>query len=150
MPQAELPHRAPESPGVRPTGGLAGVGIFRQDTNWRPNGTVAFEIMATSPATSLAAEPQIDARAPRMSAGLGRVSATLTSSGTPVGPGEQITFTVGSTTLCTATTNPSGVATCSLTLKNELKVLVARSYTASFAGNSGYAASTASTPAIVF
>jgi len=29
--------------------GAAGVGIFRQDTNWAPNGTVAFEITATPP-----------------------------------------------------------------------------------------------------
>lgn len=30
--------------------GAAGVGIFRQDTNWAPYGTVAFQIDATSPA----------------------------------------------------------------------------------------------------
>lgn len=29
-------------------GGLAGVGIFRQDTNWAPNGTVAIKITASS------------------------------------------------------------------------------------------------------
>ncbi|HVO86457.1 MAG TPA: hypothetical protein VMT23_01850 [Candidatus Binatia bacterium] len=29
-------------------GGASGVGIFRQDTNWTPNGTVAFEITAAS------------------------------------------------------------------------------------------------------
>jgi hypothetical protein len=28
-------------------GGTAGVGIFRQDTNWAPNGTVAIKITAT-------------------------------------------------------------------------------------------------------
>ena len=31
-------------------GGTAGVGIFRQDTNWAPYGTVAFQITATAPA----------------------------------------------------------------------------------------------------
>ncbi len=129
--------------------GASGVGIFRQDTGWAPYGTVAFQITASSPTTSLTAAPQIDTRAPRLSVGLNRVSATLTSAGSPVGPGEQITFTVGSTTLCTATTNTSGVATCTLSLKNELKVLFANSYTASFAGNAGYAASTASTRAVV-
>ncbi|MEO8104911.1 MAG: hypothetical protein ABI602_01075, partial [Candidatus Saccharibacteria bacterium] len=30
-------------------GGTAGVGTFRQDTNWTPNGTVAFKIDATAP-----------------------------------------------------------------------------------------------------
>src|ERR1019366_8519745 len=29
--------------------GTAGVGIFRQDTNWAPNGTVAFQITASTP-----------------------------------------------------------------------------------------------------
>lgn len=30
-------------------GGLAGVGIFRQDTNWTPNGTMAMQITASAP-----------------------------------------------------------------------------------------------------
>ena len=30
-------------------GGVAGVGIFRQDTNWSPNGTVAIQITASAP-----------------------------------------------------------------------------------------------------
>ena len=30
-------------------GGTAGVGIFRQDTNWSPNGTVAIQITASAP-----------------------------------------------------------------------------------------------------
>lgn len=30
-------------------GGAAGVGVFRQDTNWAPNGTVAFQITASAP-----------------------------------------------------------------------------------------------------
>jgi hypothetical protein len=30
-------------------GGAAGVGIFRQDTNWTPNGTVAIQITASPP-----------------------------------------------------------------------------------------------------
>ena len=33
-------------------GGASGVGTFRQDTNWAPNGTVAFEITATTPVPS--------------------------------------------------------------------------------------------------
>jgi len=31
-------------------GGTAGVGIFRQDTNWSPNGTVAIKITASATA----------------------------------------------------------------------------------------------------
>jgi hypothetical protein len=32
-------------------GGLGGVGIFREDTNWDPNGTVAIKITASGPST---------------------------------------------------------------------------------------------------
>ena len=115
------------------------------------SGTAAESVTITPAmaATSLTAAPQIDLDARSLGVGLGRVSATLTSAGSPLA-GKQITFTVGSTTLCTATTNTKGVATCNLSLKNELKVLAANSYTASFAGNSSYLGSTASTKAIVF
>lgn len=33
-------------------GGTAGVGIFREDTNWTPNGTVAIKITASAPAVA--------------------------------------------------------------------------------------------------
>jgi hypothetical protein len=104
----------------------------------------------TAAKTSLTAAPQIDLRNWQLGVGLGRVSATLTSSG-PVGAGETITFTVGKTTLCTATTTSTskGVATCTLTLKQELAVLAANSYTATFAGNSSYLTSTATTQAVI-
>jgi hypothetical protein len=112
------------------------------------SGTSAEPVTITA-ATSLTAAPQLDLRAPRLSVGLGRVSATLTSAGSPV-PGEPITFTVGATTLCTANTNTSGVATCNLSLKNELRVLFANSYKATFTANGSYLGSTATTQAIVF
>jgi len=76
------------------------------------------------------------------------VSATLTSGGSPV-IGVPVSFSVGSKAVCTANTNNSGVATCSLTPMQEAAVLKANSYSASFAGNSSYQPSTASTKAIV-
>lgn len=39
-------------------GGVAGVGIFRQDTNWAPNGTVAFKISAFTPSVALTNKDQ--------------------------------------------------------------------------------------------
>jgi hypothetical protein len=48
-----------------------------------------------------------------------------------------------------ATTNNSGVARCTLSLWNELRVVIANSYTASFAGNGSFAAANASTPAVI-
>lgn len=66
-----------------------------------------------------------------------RPSATLTETGngTPVA-GQTITFTVGSKVVCTAVTNSKGTATCKGTL--ELS-----SYTATFAGATGLAPSSA-------
>jgi len=104
---------------------------------------------AAKAATSLTASPQIDLRNWRLSVGLGRVRATLTSAGSPVS-GEPVTFTVGKTTLCTANTSPRGVATCALTRKQELAVLSANSYTATFTSNSSYQGSTATARAVVF
>ena len=114
------------------------------------SGTAAEPVTITpaTAATSLTAAPQIDLRAPRLSVGLGRVSATLTSAGKPL-TGEPVTFTVGKTTLCTAKTNSSGVATCNLSLANELRVLLANSYTATFTATSSYLGSTATTKAII-
>jgi hypothetical protein len=99
-------------------------------------------------ATTLTAAPQFDAQALRTSVGLGVVSATLTSAGHPVS-GQPVSFSVGATVLCTANTNSSGVATCLLTLKQELAVVLANSYSASFAGSSKYTGSNASTNAVI-
>jgi len=98
--------------------------------------------------TSLVAAPQLSLFAPRTSAGLGVVSATLTSGGSPV-VGQPISFSVGAWHLCTATTNSHGVARCSLTLVSELRVLLANHYAATFAGDAAYLAASNSTPAIV-
>jgi hypothetical protein len=107
---------------------------------------------ASKASTSLTVAPQIDLRDWQLGVGLGRVSATLTSAGSPVGAGETITFTVGKTTLCTATTTSTskGVASCNLSLLNELRVLLANSYTATFTATGGYLGQAASTKAIVF
>jgi hypothetical protein len=79
--------------------------------------------------------------------GLFHVSATLTSGGKPVG-GKPISFSVGKTALCSASTESNGTASCKLDLKGEIAVLLANSYTATFAGDSGYLESTATTPAV--
>jgi hypothetical protein len=109
---------------------------------------ISWTITSAAVATSLTAAPQIDFRAPRLGVGVGKVSATLTSAGSPVA-GQQITFTIGTTTLCTASTHSNGVAYCTLSLWNELRVLFANGYKASFVGNSAFLASHASTPAVI-
>jgi hypothetical protein len=71
------------------------------------------------------------------------VSATLDSLGTPI-PGQPLTFTVGLTKLCTATTDRHGTASCALTPSQSLLVWrTMGQFTVSFAGTPGYYPSTA-------
>jgi hypothetical protein len=53
---------------------------------------------------------------------------------------EPIVFTAGRTTLCTATTNDVGVASCDVlaNLADDLAVLAAGGYTATFAGDDSF------------
>lgn len=106
----------------------------------------AVEVPAVAP-TSLSATPEIVIFPPPYGVGPFRVSATLTSAGKPVAP-EQISFSVGKTALCSAPTQTNGTASCTLNLKGEIAVLLANNYTATFAGDSSYSGSTATTPAI--
>jgi hypothetical protein len=89
-----------------------------------------------APTTVVAAPALLNAP---LKTGLVTLSATVTS---PFGPvaGVTVTFLAGSTVACTATTNAAGTASCGAS--NSLLLLVAASgYTASFAGNSTYLAS---------
>lgn len=75
-----------------------------------------------------------------------RLTATLTSSGTPVG-GEPINFTAGNNALCAAKTGANGIASCQVLvpLTRLLNLLSAGSkYTATFTGDATYVSSTAS------
>jgi hypothetical protein len=61
-------------------------------------------------------------------------SATLTANGNPVA-GEPVTFKAGNRTICTATTNASGLAKCTVPLAGLLSVLLSGGYDATYAGN---------------
>jgi hypothetical protein len=98
--------------------------------------------------TTLVAAPQIVIFPPPYGVGLFHVSATLTSGGNPLG-GEPISFSVGKTTLCSASTARNGTASCKLRAKAEIAVLLGNSYTATFAGDTTHLGSTATTPAIL-
>lgn len=71
----------------------------------------------------------------------GPPSATLTSPNGPLA-GKVIQFSAGGAPLCTSTTNTNGVATCSGA--QFLRVVLAGGYTAGFAGDAQYEASTGS------
>jgi len=108
--------------------------------------SISYTVAAVKAATTIKAEPQVII--PGFSgAGLLHVSATLSSAKTLL-VGETVAFTVKQTKLCSAETNTSGVASCSINVLQEALVLLTNSYTASFSGDSSYTASTASTPAI--
>lgn len=72
----------------------------------------------------------------------GRVRATLTSMGAPLA-GVAIKFSVGVTTLCSATTAATGSATCSPSLFGLIRALLAHGYTATFAGDADHNPSSA-------
>jgi hypothetical protein len=108
--------------------------------------SVTISYTAVPAATTITPEPQVIL--PGFSgAGLLHVSATLTSAKTPLA-GKTVAFTVKQTKLCSAQTNTSGVATCSINVLQEALVLLTNSYTASFSGDSSDTAATASTQAV--
>lgn len=102
------------------------------------------ESFTVSAATKLTAWPQI---ALRIGIGEWVVGATLTSGGAPVA-GQTISFNLGPLKLCSAVTNASGYAHCYLTPLQEVAVLIANHYSASFASAGGYVGSSSSTPVI--
>jgi hypothetical protein len=100
----------------------------------------------TKATTGLVAAPQVTAPA-LGGVGLTSVSATLTANGTPIS-GQAVKFSSDGLTLCTATTNSKGVASCSPGLLGEIIVLLTNKYTATYATTTDYTAATGSTPAI--
>jgi hypothetical protein len=75
------------------------------------------------------------------------MTATLTSAqGVPIA-GQTLSFTTGSTALCTATTAANGTATCTATGLSGLTLDIAGSYTVTFAGNASYLGSSATAKA---
>ncbi|MGQ0622005.1 MAG: Calx-beta domain-containing protein [Panacagrimonas sp.] len=52
--------------------------------------------------------------------------------------GKSISFKAGTTTLCTATTNAQGVATCNVNLLNTLVGVLSLGYTGTYAGDTAY------------
>ena len=99
-------------------------------------------IPPTPVATKLVAQPYLLGLFPGLSLNISPV-ATLTANGNPLA-GEPITFSADGQTLCTGTTNASGVATCTGSLSGLLSVVLGGlGYSASFAGDGAYQATTA-------
>lgn len=105
--------------------------------------------------TFIKLSPPIRLLDPLVSINLASVNAALyAANGTPIA-GAPITFTAGPLTsssaprtLCSATTNAGGVATCRFTAAGKVAILLNNGYSASFAGNADLAGSSASTKLI--
>jgi hypothetical protein len=88
-------------------------------------------------ATSLTPEPAI-ARLLPLQLFLPQLRATLrTSAGTPVA-NQPVSFKVGGTTVCTATTNGNGVASCTGSIPGLLQTVLGLGYDAVYAGSPVY------------
>lgn len=130
------------APGTYPitctTGSLAATNY-----SFPPTGFAAATLTVTLAPTSIAADP-ITLR--RLASTGPSFRATLTASATNVPlAGLTVVFTLSvapHTIVCTATTNAAGLAGCGSTLSTILPVLLSSSYSASFAGNVDYQAST--------
>jgi hypothetical protein len=90
----------------------------------------------TTPVTKLVATPAVIGLSP-LSAYLLTLHATLTATGSLVA-GQKVSFTAGTTPLCTATTSSKGSATCTVltSVTDDLAIIKADGYHASFAGDS--------------
>jgi hypothetical protein len=67
----------------------------------------------------------------------------VTAQGAPI-PGQTLSFTTGTTALCTAVTAANGVASCTATGLGAFQLILNGTYTATYAGNASFLGSSAS------
>ncbi|MGO4258408.1 beta strand repeat-containing protein [Marmoricola sp. RAF53] len=87
-------------------------------------------------ATALKADAALVKLTGGLGLNLGYLKATLTSGGAPL-PGQPVVFTIGTSTVCTSTTDGAGVATCNA-LPQLLALTLAGGYKATYAGSANY------------
>jgi hypothetical protein len=128
--------------------GVAGTATFvvKVTDSASPNGTATQSLSITTVVkapTKLVVSPLL--LNPPLVLTLNTAMATLTG-GSPLGPlsGQAVVFTAGSTTLCTAMTNASGLATCSYSALNLVAAVLSFGVTATYAGNGSYLPSSGS------
>jgi hypothetical protein len=109
--------------------------------------TNTYNVVAAS--TSLKAWPQLVLLEPFVGVGNQVVQATLTSGGSPLA-GQKISFSDGSTPLCTAVTKSNGVARCTISSIDQALLNRTNQYTATLAGTTDYTGASSTAPAVVF
>ena len=106
-------------------------------------------VTITRAPTSLVAYPQLVLFEPFVGIGNQVVQAKLTSGGSPLA-GQTISFSDGSTPLCSAPTKSNGIARCTISGFDQLLLNRNNHYTATFAGTTDYIGSSSTVPAITF
>jgi Tol biopolymer transport system component len=108
-------------------------------------GTIAITVTeAPMIATSLVADPAVVSLSGTPKLRLGTVGARLVRTDTGAGlAGRTIAFSVGAQPLCTATTDATGQAGCTLSHTATIQVLMAHGYDAAFAGDADFLPSSA-------
>ncbi|HEY1777077.1 MAG TPA: hypothetical protein VGG41_13035 [Solirubrobacteraceae bacterium] len=126
------------------------VATYSGDGNNDPlSGDTGAEPVTIKAPTSLSAAPQLVLWEPFVGIGNQVVQATLTSNRSPL-KGQTISFSDGSTPLCTAITNSQGVARCAISSLSQRLLTLNNHYTATFAATSSYLGSSSTVPAITF
>jgi hypothetical protein len=91
-------------------------------------------------ATSLAADAVLLRLNPLLGINVGVLRATLTTSSGPLA-GQTVVFTKGTVTVCSATTDANGLATCTPSLTQWLTLALGGGFTATYPGSANYAGS---------
>jgi len=102
------------------------------------SGTV--DVTVARKPTALHADAVLLRLNPLLGINVGVLRATLTTADGPL-PGQQVVFTKGAVTVCTASTNATGLATCTPSLTQWLTLALGGGFTATFPGTANYAAS---------
>jgi hypothetical protein len=113
----------------------SGSGVFDGSTSAAKTATVAKRD------TSLAAQPALIRLNPLLGLPLGQLKATLSSSLGPIA-GAPVVFKIGNKTVCTSTTDASGVATCNAA-SQILLLTLNLGYKVSYAGDANFNGSNA-------
>jgi hypothetical protein len=114
-----------------------------------PPGTAsqALSISIAKGTTALAVNPVI--LGPPLVLTIGSVSATLTGGSPAEGiAGQTVTFTSGSTVICSGVTSSSGAVTCNFTVTSLLVLILADGVTATYAGSTSWLPSSGSSSLI--
>jgi hypothetical protein len=116
------------------------VADYSGSTAFAESSSATVDVSVARRATSLAADAVLLRLNPLLGINVGVLRATLTTSSGPLA-GQTVVFTKGTTTVCTATTDGTGLATCTPSLTQWLTLALGGGFTATYPGSANYAGS---------